>query len=188
MGKMRLSPSAGTACVAQLFGSLQFEVAPTPVQVSGLGSRVPRHVVPREDILRGGVIAAAAGEPDVGRAAADDARDIDRVKLAGRPARLRVLDYHGQAGAVVGHVGKENVAALQVDARAVQVDGGDARRGAVGVQAGRVRTFTGVLIDIEFDGDALGDAGIAGAAERRRGRSRGRRQCRRGRSGRCPGW
>ena len=52
----------------------------------------------------------------------------------------------------------------QIDARARKVGCGSERRGAVGKQAGGVDALSGVVVQVELHGHALGDTGISEAA------------------------
>src|SRR5579871_5658424 len=51
------------------------------------------------------------------------------------------------------------MAAVQVDAGLAQVDGRYRRHSPIGIQARRIWAFAHVIVQVELDGDALGDAG-----------------------------
>ena len=55
---------------------------------------------------------------------------------------------------------------MQVDARAGEVDGGHGRTGAIEIQSGGVRALAAVAVQVELDGEALGDAVITKASTR----------------------
>ena len=74
--------------------------------------------------------AGAAGEADVSRVAAYDARNIYRVGLTGGCAGDRVCDDDLQRGAIVANRHVEHVTAVEVDARVAQIDGAAIRRSA----------------------------------------------------------
>src|SRR5262249_17860878 len=115
----------------------------------------------------------AAGEADVGGGAAYQLGNVHRVGLAERRAGDRVEDRLGEVGAVILQRHLERVAAAQIDAR--HGDGRTAGR-LPGRCASREQTGRGGVgaagVEVELDGDAVGDAGVAlaaaGLAERRR--------------------
>ena len=77
-----------------------------------------------------------------------------------------VSEGHGERGAVVDHVNGESVAAVKIDLGAGQVGGRNRRRSTIGVDAGGVSAFTVVVVEVELDRDALGDAASAGGSVR----------------------
>src|SRR5262249_43922201 len=109
--------------------------------------------------------AGAARKADVGRAAADGGRDVDRVARGEGPGRVGgVGDRLGEGGAVVGQADVERVAAVQIDTRGGQVHRTDiGRGGAVGVRAGGGVGPPLVVLLVELGGHALAEA--AGAAD-----------------------
>src|SRR5262249_13200590 len=94
-----------------------------------------------------------------------DGDDVHAVGVREHRPGHGVGDDLRQRAAVVGQGRVEDVAAVQVDAGAVQVDrAGAVRVGAVDVQAGRVVALAAVVEQVELDGDAVADPLVAQAA------------------------
>src|SRR5271169_2032641 len=62
---------------------------------------------------------------------------------------------HGQVRAVIGHMYRHGVAAVQIDAGRSQVDRRRRRCLAGSVNSGRVVAFSVVVVEVEFNRDAI---------------------------------
>ena len=86
------------------------------------------------------------GESDVGGVAADDRRNVDREGLSPGGSRYEIGDSERQRIPIVAQVGMHHVAAMQVDARAGEVDRRHGRQRAIGVHAGGVWALSLVAV------------------------------------------
>ena len=103
--------------------------------VSSINSR--RRVVSVEYFLHRGCSAAAARKPDIGGGAPDNRGNIDRVALRRRGVGHLIGDHHRQRGPIVNQLRVKRVPAVKVDPGTGEIVGGEYRRRAVGVEAGR---------------------------------------------------
>ena len=120
------------------------------------GCAAARCVGPRKDFLDGGSATGAAGEPDVSGGTANERRNVDGGGGGKGSSGGSVGDGPSQGGAVVSHRDVHDVAAVEIDAGTGHVDGGDSGHGAIGVHAGGIISFAGIVVEIELDGDTLG--------------------------------
>src|ERR1022692_4414982 len=135
-----------------------------------------RQMIPSQDLLDRRQPACAAREPDVRRVASGRGWNIDgelRGEVLG--AVRRIHNLQSQERIVVYEARSQHIAAMQVDTRRCQVDGGHEWVLAVCVYARRVRAFTRIVVQVELDGHAAANSRrpavsqvSAGRAQRRR--------------------
>src|SRR5580704_4737807 len=119
---------------------------------------------PRKDVLRGSSATGAGSEADVGSVASDGGRDVDGPR-SGECFRGsgRVSYGQGQCRTVVGYLRLHDVATGQSDA-ATHSSSWDSRNGTVDVKASGIVAFSGVVMDIEFNGNARGHTSVTETA------------------------
>jgi len=106
----------------------------------------------------------ACGKADIGGVAADDRRNIDRGGGSETRSGNDIREEQGQGHAIVGQMSMHRVGTEQKHPGGGHVESRYGRCRAALIEAGGIRTFAGVVVDVEFDRDAGGQPLVAQSA------------------------